>query len=626
MGRRGLLVINGSRGRGPKAGQIVDSRRPRKLNSQALRMLAVLLVFILLAGLGVFRLLWIQVLKHGDYRRIAESLHTRRLVLPAKRGKILDCRLRTLAGSRETMSFWAYARGLTEDDKRTGSRQLMGFPGISKEVLDEAFGPRPRLVWLRRFCDEDTAVRLEELHVPGVGRTVEHRRYYTCDWVSNIVGFVNASGSAIEGVEHKFDKLLSGVPGTVVINPYVRLEGAPLTQGVLRPPVNGHNIVLTIDSDIQYILYSRLREACQLWNAPLALGVIMDPKTGAILGMATYPSYSSSHYRQSYTADNLKHIPAYLSNLRQPGGLYKARCLTDLFEPGSLFKVFAVAAALDMNKVRPHEAFFCENGSFKVGKSTISDWHPFGELTVEDILAKSSNIGMSKIGMRLGPRLLYEYLMRFGFLNKPGVGLFAEPTPQIKPLSQWDDEYTCFVSFGQGLSVSAVSLVSAVSAIANDGMLMQPYLVAAVQDSTGNIIYQTHPRVIRRVIRASTARTVVSMMRRVVTQGSGHRAAVDGISVCGKTGTAQVFDYQTGHYSHEDLITSFIGFAPAEDPQIALLISVFSPRHAQREIWGSTVAAPIFSAVAGHVLAYLESRKSPFLRMAKNKRLEAAES
>ncbi len=621
--------MNGSKRRRPKVGQIVHTRQPRKLDSQALRMLVVLLVFILLAGLGVFRLLWIQVLKHDDYRRIAESLHTRRLALPAKRGKILDCRLRTLAGSRETLSFWAYAQGLSDDDKKIARGRLAGFPGISEQSLDEAFGQKARLVWLRRFCDEDTALRLESFHVPGLGRTVEHRRYYTCDWVSNIVGFVNVLGDAIEGLEHKFDKLLSGVPGTVVVNPYVRLEGAPLTQGVLEPPINGHNIVLTIDSAIQYILYRHLREACQSWNAPLALGVIMDPKTGAILGMATYPSYSSSNYRQSYTPDTahkLDHIPNYLANLREPGGLYKARCVTDLFEPGSLLKVFVVAAALDMNKVRRYETFFCENGSFKVGRSRISDWHSFGELTVEDILAESSNIGMSKIGMRLTPRFLHEYLMRFAFLNKPGLGLFGEPAPQVKALSQWDDEYTCFVSFGQGLSVSAVSLVSAMSAIANDGMLMQPYLVAAVQDSSGNVVYQTRPRVIRRVVRASTARTVVSMMRRVVTEGSGHRAAVDGVSVCGKTGTAQVFDYQTGRYSHEDLITSFIGFAPAEDPQIALLISVFSPRHAQREIWGSTVAAPIFSAVASHVLAYLEARKSPFLQMAKNKRLEAASS
>ncbi len=618
---------NGNRRQGPTAGDIVHSRRPRKLDSQAVRMLAVLLVFILIAGLAIFRLVCIQMLKHGDYKRIAESIHTRRLPIPASRGQILDCRMRTLAGCRETLSFWACSHGLTDEEKELARKQLTGFPGIPRRKVDDVFGDERRFVRLRRFCDEDTAVRIQALHVPGVGSTVEHQRFYTSDCASNIVGFVNAQGDALEGAERRFNGQLSGIPGTLVINPYVRLKGTPLPQEVLRPPTDGHDIILTIDNIIQHILYKHLREACEAWDAPLALGVIMDPKTGAILGMATFPSYSSSDYTESYILpDRGRNKPEYLADLRAPGALYKARCLTDLYEPGSLVKVFVVAAALDMNIVRPFETFFCENGSLKVGKSTISDWRPFGELTVEDIVVNSSNIGMSKIGMRLTPHLLHEYLMRFGFLDKPGLGLFAEPAPGVRKLSLWDDEYTCFVSFGQGISVSALSLVSAVSAIANDGLLMQPYILAAVQDADGNIIHRTSPRVIRRVVQANTARTVAGMMHKVVTNGSGHRASVPGVSVCGKTGTAQVFDDEAGCYSHNDLITSFTGFAPAEDPQIALLISVFSPRHKQREIWGSTVAAPIFSAVAGHVLAYLGSRKPPFLRMARTPRSKAGSS
>lgn len=615
------------RRRGPTAGEVVHHREARRLDSQAVRMLAVLLAFVLIAGLAVFRLVCIQMLKHRDYKRIAESIHTKLLPIPARRGQILDCHLRVLAGCRETLSYWACSFGLTDEEKEEAKRQLAGFPGVERGTVDYVYGSEPRFRSLRRFCDEDTALRISSFHVPGVVSTVEHLRYYTSDCASSIVGFVNTQGDALEGAERCFDGLLSGDPGTLIINPYVRLQGAPLPQKVLKAPTDGRNIILTIDATIQHILYEHLREACEEWDAPLALGVIMDPKTGAILGMATFPSYSSSHYGENYIPPGSgRGIPGYLADLRELGSRYKARCVTDLYEPGSLFKVFVMAAALDMNVVRPFETFFCENGSMRVGKSKISDWRRFGVLTVEDILVRSSNIGMSKIGMRLTPRLLSEYLMRFGLFDKPGLGLFAEPEPGVRKLSQWDEEYTCFASFGQGVSFSALSLVSAVSAIANDGILMQPYILAAVQDADGNVIHRTSPTVVRRVVRANTARTVAGMMRKVVTDGSGRRASVPGVAVCGKTGTAQPFDHAAKCYSHEDLITSFAGFAPAEDPKLALLITVFSPRHKQQEIWGSTVAAPIFSAVASHVLAYLGSRTPPFLQMAKNGRLEAGAS
>ncbi|MBN1592591.1 MAG: penicillin-binding protein 2 [Candidatus Coatesbacteria bacterium] len=611
--------MTNSRRQVPTAGEIVHYRQPRKLDSQAVRMLAVLLILILIAGVAIFRLVCIQMFRHGLYKSISDSIHLEVLDMPASRGQILDCRFRPLAGSSETLSFWACSHGLTKSEKSLAKKKLAGFADVPQDKVEEAFGERPRFISLRRFCDEDTALRIQRLNVPGIGSSVEHLRYYTSDCASNIIGFVNAQGEALEGAERYYDGLLSGAPGKLVVNPYVRLQGAPLIQEILKQPTDGHNVVLTIDNTIQFILSEHLRDACEKWNSPLALGVIMDPKTGAILGMSSYPSYSSASYGESYKAQMSKEeVPNYLRDLLEPGGLYKARCLTDLFEPGSLFKIFIVAAALDMNVIRPYEKFFCENGSFRVGRSVISDWRPFGELTVEEILIRSSNIGMSKIGMRLTSTLMHQYLMKFGLLEKPGLGLFAEPVPGLRDLSQWDQEYTCFVSFGQGVAISALALVSAVSAIANDGILMRPYILAAVQSSDGTIIHQTDPTVIRRVIKTSTARTMTAMMHNVVMQGGARVASIPGVAVCGKTGTAQVFDHETGTYSHEDLITSFIGFAPAEDPQVAILISVFSPKHEQREIWGSTVAAPIFSAVAGHVLAYLGSRSRPYLNMANN--------
>ncbi|MCD6326623.1 penicillin-binding protein 2 [bacterium] len=585
-----------TRSRGTKARH---ARVVRKVGPQGIRMLMILLVLAGIAAVALCRLISIQIFGHEAYLKRSRSMHIKRLTLPARRGQILDCHHRILAGSKEMFSICASSHGLTERHRGIALERLKQISWISDSKAEEAFGGKPKFVWLKRFCDDDMVQELRALCVPGVRDVVNYQRYYTSDWVSNVVGFININGRALEAAELRFNRYLSGVSGSHTINPYVKLDGEPFPQDTIKSPVDGASLVLTIDNTVQYILHEHLKQAVEEWNAKLALGVIMDPKTGAILGMVTYPSYSSSSFS---TFDVSR---------------YKARCITDIYEPGSFFKAFVMAAALDMNLVRPEDVLDCENGAFKVGKSTIRDWKAFGELTVTDVFVHSSNIGMSKLSMMLQPRLLHEYLMRFGLLDKPGLGLFAEPRTKIKSLSTWDDEYISFVSFGQGISLSALSTTSALCAIANDGILMKPYILAAIEDANGNVTQCTRPKVVRRVIQPKTAQAVSRMMRKVVTDSSGRRAAIKGVAVCGKTGTAQIFDSATMRYSHENLITSFIGFAPAEDPRIAVLISVFSPRHEQREIWGSTVAAPIFSAVTRHVLAYFGVRKPPFLNMAR---------
>ena len=582
----------------PVAGQIIQSIRGSRRDVQARRMLSAVFAIGLLATVAILRLVSIQVFSYKAYAKRARSIHTKRIVLPARRGEILDCRHKPLAVSRELLSLWGCSYGLKDSENQRAAKILKSVGWIPKEKVKAVFQNPPRFAWLRRFCEDEVVSWVCSLKPPGVGYTVENLRCYLCDWASNIIGFVNLQGEALEGVERRFDNILRGEPGLMEVDPYVRLLDSPLPKRVLKQPTNGKNVVLTIDSTIQYILFEELRSACKSWSATQALGLIMDPRTGAILAMATWPSYSSGDYK------------------RYDHSLYRARCVTDLFEPGSLFKVFSLAGALDMGLVTPESVVFCENGRMRVGKSTISDWKAFGELEVQDVLAYSSSIGTAKVCMMLGPRLLREYLMRFGLLQKPGLGIFAEPAPGFRRHGVWDDEYLSFVSFGQGISVSALSLVSAISAIANDGILMRPYLLAAVEDDQGNVLRRTRPRMVRRVVSASTARTLTRMLVRSVEHGTGHNAAVPGVTVCGKTGTAQIFDRKQKAYSHDDLITSFIGFAPAEDAKIAVLISVFRPRHTQRETWGSTVAAPVFSAVVKHVLAYLRAGKPRLLQTA----------
>lgn len=581
------------------AGWLFSPARAKREAPQASRRKVVLWTFAVVAVLAVAQLVRLQLWKHEDFISQTESIHIKSLKVPARRGEIRDCRGRGLAVTERGMSLEALPHGLNAKEKREAVDKLRQVGGIPEDKIREAFQGEPAQVFLSRFCSDEMLREVKRLRIPGVREVIDHKRHYTSAWSSNINGFVNANNIGLEGMEYYCNDTLAGIDGLLVFDPYVKWHGTPLPRDGSRAPVHGNNVILTIDNTIQFILFSHLEEVCREYDADQALGIIMDPRSGAILAMATCPSYSSAHYGEFDPSR------------------FRPRCVTDLYEPGSLFKVFVVAAALNVGAIRPDEVFDCHNGSLRVGRSIIRDWKAFGELSVEDILVNSSNIGMSQISSRLTAQLLHTYLSLFGFLEKPGLGLFAEPAPGIEPCSRWSEEYISFTSFGQGVSFTALSIITALSAIANDGIMMRPFIVQAVEDPEGNIIHYTKPTVsCKRPIERETAQTVKRMMRKVVEGGSGHAAAVPGIVVCGKTGTAQIFDDEAQCYSHEDLITSFMGFAPAENPEICMLVSVFKPTHAKREVWGSTVAAPVFSAVAKHVLAYLQARKTPPLATA----------
>jgi cell division protein FtsI (penicillin-binding protein 3) len=357
-------------------------------------------------------------------------------------------------------------------------------------------------------------------------------------------------------------------------------------ETVVKDASPGRSLVLTLDKNIQYLAEKELAKAVQSSGAKAGMAVVAEPATGKVLALANYPTFNPNSFS--------RYTPFQLRN----------RSVVDSFEPGSTFKIFLMAAAIEEKLVRPHDQVNCENGSYVFGGRTIRDDHPQGRISVSDVLRYSSNIGSAKIGFRLGDDRLHRYLKAFGFGEKTGIDLPGETGGGLRPVSRWYGSDLATIAFGQGVSASAIQLVSAVSAVANGGMLMKPYLVERVIDDAGRELKHIQPQPVRRVISADTAATVTRMMETVVaTGGTGTKAAIEGFRVAGKTGTAQKVDPVSRGYSATKRTASFIGFVPAEKPQLTILVVIDEPSTSP---YGGVVAAPAFREIAFNTLCYLK--------------------
>jgi cell division protein FtsI (penicillin-binding protein 3) len=349
--------------------------------------------------------------------------------------------------------------------------------------------------------------------------------------------------------------------------------------------VQGNDIILTIDKNIQYIAEKELQAAISISKAKSGIAIVMEPATGKVLAMAVAPLFNPNQYK--------KYEPKTWRN----------RAITDEFEPGSTFKTFLMASALEENIIKPKDIFFCENGSFRVANRVIHDTHPHGWLNATKILKYSSNIGVSKIARHLGTELFYKHIRKFGFGEETGVTFPSEADGFI-PLPYRIPEHTrSAMAFGQGISVSALQLATAYSAIANGGLYMRPYFVEKVNHPNGMTIQKTNPQVLRRVVSERTARTVRNMLKTVVSKdGTGEKARTASYNVAGKTGTSQKIDKKLKTYSSQKLIASFAGFAPADDPAITVLVIIDEP---EKMMSGGAIAAPTFSRITSQTLNYL---------------------
>ena len=549
--------------------------------------------FRIAAVAALFVLLWLTVVVHAfriqvsgqqQWQERAERQHSRMLPIHPQRGAIYDNRGQALAQSLEVDSVYAVPKRI--EDPKGAAAALAPVLGLDAVELSRKLSRGNAFVWLKRLVSPRESAAVSALGIEGIDFIKEHRRFYPNAGIgAQVIGFTGLDPVGLEGLELEFDARMQGQKG------HILSEKDALGRGMLGDEVQvyggrpGHSLYLSLDRDLQYILEKELAAGVRESGSRSGTAVMMEPSTGRVLAMASSPGF----------------------NPNSPGdfgaALRRNRAVVDAHEPGSTFKIFLMAAALDADVIRSSQSFDCENGRYVVSGKTIRDHKPYGRLSVPEILKYSSNIGTAKIGQKLERRRYYDYLRNFGFGERTGVELPGESKGVMRPPQRWFDLDLATISFGQGISVTPLQLVSATSAIANGGRLMQPYLVERVVDGDGVLVEQVSPRQLRQVVSKKVADKVTEMMIQVTEEGgTGTLSRVPGHRVAGKTGTAQKVDPVAGGYSMDKRIGSFVGFVPADDPRLCLLVLMDEPKDGA---YGGLVAAPVFSRIATQSLQHL---------------------
>lgn len=543
------------------------------------------LLFLILAGFGgiLFRLVSLQVLQAAELTARADRQHQKSVTLEGARGTVTDRHGKVLAMNVEVPSIFGVPTSL--DSPANAARSLSPVLHIRREDIEKKLRQDKHFVWLARKVEPEQGRRLEQLSIDGIGMVMEGRRFYPKGpLLAHVLGFVGMDGVGLEGLERRYESQLHGEKRLTILQRDAL--GRTVFPKDLREqvPATGHALTLTIDEVIQYIAEKELEEAVDHAHAKSGTIIVMDPQSGAILAMAVSPRFDPNAVA-SLTADR-----------------WRNRALTDTYEPGSTMKVVVAAAALEERVMMPGSMLFGENGRMTIANTTIHDHEKLGWMTFAQMIQKSSNIGAAKTGMLLGEQRLYRYLQAFGFGQRSDVDLPGEVAGLLKSPREWGRRSLASISMGQEVGVTPLQMVSAVSAIANDGVLMKPYVVSELRDQKGQVVKEVLPQVKRRVVSPATARTLTTILEGVVTNGTGTKALIPGFRVAGKTGTAQKVDPRTGTYSSALSIGSFVGFVPADAPRLAMIVVIDEP---QGEAWGGVVAAPVFRRVGEQVLTYM---------------------
>ncbi|MEZ4600163.1 MAG: penicillin-binding protein [Syntrophotaleaceae bacterium] len=540
--------------------------------------------FMLAFGLIGYRALSLQVLRHEQFETRAQRQYQRIVKLPPQRGTIYDRNGEELALSTAVDSIFVEPRHV-EDVEKT-ARSLATALSIPYGQIKKKLVSDKSFFWIKRQVTPKESERVRELGLAGIGFTREHRRYYpNSELGSQIIGFTGLDPKGLEGLELHYDSLILGESSFLVTEKDARGKGLSYSDGMVQGGRPGHSLYLTLDKNLQYIAEKELAAGIAENRAKAGSAVVLDPRTGEILAMANQPIYNPNAFHKSRSVQR------------------RNRAVCDIYEPGSTMKPFLVAAALNEKIVRPDQKFYCENGRYRVGGRVVHDTKKYETLTVAEILKFSSNIGSAKIGKSLGRESLYRYLTNFGFGAPTGIDFPGEGAGLLRRPEKWFEADLANISFGQGVGVTSLQLAQATAAIANGGTLMQADLVKQVVDPYGEIVEIREPRAVRRVVSPEVARQVRDMMISVTdADGTGSKSGVPGYRVAGKTGTAQKVDPVTGGYSADKRVSSFVGFVPAMDPRLVILVIVDEP---DGQTYGGLVAAPVFSRIAEQSLRYL---------------------
>ncbi|MDE3057702.1 MAG: penicillin-binding protein [Bacteroidota bacterium] len=534
------------------------------------------------AALG--SLVKIQIIDAAKYQAIARKQYEAKVILPATRGNIYDCNGNVLASNSMFVSYAADPKIIGENTEKV-ARAFSRFFGKPEAIYLQKLHSVKRFVWLERHIAPNVARSFDIRKLTGVVTLDEPKRLYHYDETGGqVVGCTNTDNVGISGAEFTFDKQLRGKDGYVVMQRDGLGRTRPSTDFPREEPVNGHSIVLTLDIGYQSIVEDELKKGAERAKADAGIAIMLDPNTGAVLAMAHYPSVN----------------PNTLSNISMEA--LKVRAVTDMVEPGSVFKLVTASAALGNNLVKPDQMFFAENGTYRVPLNggrvrVIRDTHENGMITFAQALELSSNIVFAKVGNIIGAERLYTEARNFGFGMMTGIELPGEVSGDLKKPVEWSGATLNSMAFGYEVGVTPLQIVTAYAALANGGTLMKPYIFSKEIDEEGNIVAIEEPERIRRVISPETDQVLKNLFLGVVEHGTGQSARVPGISIAGKTGTSR--KYEDGKYEAGNYNASFVGFLPVENPTIVLLVMIENPKNGYT---GAMASAPIFKAVAERIM------------------------
>lgn len=533
----------------------------------------------------IFQVIQLSLFYQAPLLERAASQHRLVIEIPPLRGSILDRHGQGFAVNLRVPSVYAVPRILSASEKEALAPKLADGLSLSFSFVRQRLRRDKAFVWIKRRVSTDEAQAIEALAHPALGILYEFKRFYPHgSLLANVLGFTDVDSRGLEGIEGKVDKELRGKPGKRVTRRDALGREIKAFEEQAIPAQEGHHVVLTVDRYLQYVTERALDRAYRKWKAKGALAILMNPHTGEILAMADRPTFDPNT-PGSFPFEN-----------------YRNRALTDMFEPGSVFKIVTATSLLTGRKVRMHEKIYCENGSWRYGSKVLHDVHGYGLLTFPEVFIKSSNIGTAKLASRLMPEKFHESILRFGFGEKTGIDLDGEASGFVRPPREWSKTSPVAIPIGQEVMVTALQLVRAAATIANGGYLVRPYVMDRIEDTHGVILQKGMPSRQGPIWEPGVTEVLKETLWRVTEEGTGKNARVKGIPVAGKTGTAQKILTHARGYSHANFMSSFLGFAPADEPLLAMVVVLDDPRPSY---YGGTVAAPVFGEVMEAALAHL---------------------
>jgi cell division protein FtsI (penicillin-binding protein 3) len=554
-------------------GKNMDLRSPRT------RLLIVAALAALWTGAAFGRLAYLQLFRYNEYYSRAQ--HQQRLIVEvgASRAEIFDRNLNPLAMSVPVDSAFAVPSEIA--DPGMVSRLVGKVLGVPADEIATRLAASHSFVWIARKLSPEKAERIADMNLRGIYFQREGGRFYPKrELASHVLGYVDIDEKGLGGIEYSLDNDIRSKPGKMLILADAHRRWYDSTD---RAPETGTSVILTLDEKIQYIAEKELAQAIQDTQAKAGTVIVENPNSGELLAVANWPTFNPNAAKDSDPESRVD------------------RAASALYEPGSVFKIVTLSAAIDQGIVKPDDVIDCQNGAIYIVGHRIRDHKPYGLLTVSQILAYSSDVGAIKVGLRLGAPKFYDYIRAYGFGQPTGVDLPGEGRGMLRRIENWTPVSVGSISMGQEIGVTPMQMITAVSAIANGGMIVRPHVVRAMRHGT-QLVESQEPQP-RRVVQETTAATMRQMLEGVVLDGTGKLARLDGYTAAGKTGTAQKFDMNTGHYSAHNLIASFVGFAPINSPAVTILVQLDSPAGAHE---GGQVAAPAFKRIAQQVLAYMD--------------------